>query len=92
MLTHYVYPRSQLVCASLNTEQTLKHDVTFKVSVVLNVHSHYPQSWFHLELIQDFIFIATADGTLFPPTYNPFYCYTDMRLQTEEPVPESHNL
>lgn len=43
-------------------------------------------------MIQDFLFIATADGTLFPPTYNPSYCYIDMRLQTKEPAPESHNL
>lgn len=43
-------------------------------------------------MIQDFLFIATADGTLFPPTCNLFYCYIDMRLQTEEPVPESLNI
>lgn len=41
---------------------------------------------------QDFLFLAAADGTVFPPTYNPFCCYADMRLQTKEPAPESHNL
>lgn len=66
-----------------NTDQTTKNKV---IVFLFNIHSclsAIPASSNRShsdEMIKDVLFIATADGTLFPPTQNLFYSFTDIRF------------